>query len=495
MKRRLLILGALLLSTLVALPAVPALALNLWCSVVPLGALAGQPPPIWCLDPPETGPGTAIKGSNTWLDEFNHGLSTASLGPDYVSYEGLNGFKTQHWRHNDHWMVDVSGQDPDGPPPWNWGAGGLMRPAQSFRFVNGKLVVEADVAAGVEDYAGNAWPEIVVSMAPQPTGKVVDVLYGYGQFGGFWTVGCRLQAQRSPICALYSDTAENSGNGGRVFEISAHQWEGATVTGGGPFTPEQDAAWRVCRGTDPDENCRDRFRWEITKDTLTIFVNGVLYMRHAGLPPDKQIPDAMLSGNVYVYLADWIYLPDDKVVRFHWDRLAVNPAGGGTAPTPTPVAATPTPTRTPTPVPGTATPTPVPGTSTTVTFDDKAGQDQALNGQYPTNVINWGTGQWWHSGPFGAFTTKSVSFTEGRTSSVFTFVSPKKLVSLKAFNGGGSSDPATVTLACSGQPTKTVSVPFGQVTTITTGWTGACTTVTVTSSKGWDLNVDDFVIQ
>ena len=46
----------------------------------------------------------------------------------------------------------------------------------------------------------------------------------------------------------------------------------------------------------------------------------------------------------------------------------------------------------------------------TITFDDKSGQDQPLNGQYPAGVINWGTGGWYHSGPWGLFTTKSASF-------------------------------------------------------------------------------------
>jgi hypothetical protein len=30
--------------------------------------------------------------------------------------------------------------------------------------------------------------------------------------------------------------------------------------------------------------------------------------------------------------------------------------------------------------------------------------------------------------------------------------------------------------------------------TITTGWTGACTTVTVATTNGWDTNFDNFVI-
>jgi glucose/arabinose dehydrogenase len=148
--------------------------------------------------------------------------------------------------------------------------------------------------------------------------------------------------------------------------------------------------------------------------------------------------------------------------------------------TPTPVAPTPTPTRTPTSPPA----------SQTVTFDDRAGQNQPLNGQYPSGVIDWGTSQWWHSGPFGSFTTKSVSFTAGVTSRAFTFVTPRRLVSLQAHNGGGST---TITLSCAGKPTKTVTLAAGQSATIVTGWTGTCTTVTVSSSNGWDTNFDNLV--
>jgi hypothetical protein len=129
----------------------------------------------------------------------------------------------------------------------------------------------------------------------------------------------------------------------------------------------------------------------------------------------------------------------------------------------------------------------------TITFDDRAGQDQPLNGQYPTGVINWGSGQWYHAAPWGLFTTKSVSFaTAASGNRTFTFVTPRRLVSVRAYNGGGGS--STVTLACAGQTTKTQSVGAGQVVTITTGWSATCTTVTVNSSNGWNTNFDDFVL-
>jgi hypothetical protein len=156
-------------------------------------------------------------------------------------------------------------------------------------------------------------------------------------------------------------------------------------------------------------------------------------------------------------------------------------------PTTTVPTATATPTRTPTP-----TATPAQSGQTTLTFDDRAGQNQALNGQYPSGVIDWGTGQWWHSGPYGSFTTKSVSFTSGATSRTLRFMTPRRLARLDAYNGGGG--PTTVTLGCPGQPTRTATLAAGQTATVTTGWTGACGTVTVTSSNGWDTNFDNLVL-
>jgi hypothetical protein len=128
----------------------------------------------------------------------------------------------------------------------------------------------------------------------------------------------------------------------------------------------------------------------------------------------------------------------------------------------------------------------------TITFNDKSGQDQALNGQYPTGVVNWGSGVWYHSGPWGLMTTKSASFTgAAQTSASFTFLTPRRLISLEAFNGGGGA--TTVTLSCAGQPNKVTSVGAGQLVTIATGWTAACTTVTLQSTNGWNTNFDNFV--
>lgn len=505
-----------------AAPAAPAADCP-WADKTPSGAL---PPalPVWCA-PLASGATTLVNGANAWVDDFNHNLSNADMGDGYLVFEnqGASVYKTEHFRHNDHWMVDVSGVDADGPAPWNFG-GALVRPDRSFRFEDGKLVVEADVAAGIVEYGGSAWPEIVVSSAPAPTG-IVDETYAYGMFKENWTVGCRLQSSRQPICAMYDDTGRPSGNGGRRFEISFFQHEGAAqVLGGGPFSPEADKAWRVCQQTDPDLNCRDQFRLELSRDAVTLFVNGTKYMEHRGLPADKQLPDALLKGDVYVYFASWIHKPEAPVTRFHWDRLAVNPSASGavvaasataaaTDPTPThaahgapavaagpvtagPVAAGPAGEADPVPA-AQAGSAPIasadPAAPLTLTFDDRPGQDLPLNGQYPAGVVDWGSdGAWYLSPPFGTLATKSVSFNGSELrSAAFTVPTPRRLVKLDAFNGG--TGPSTVRVSCAGSPDKELRLAAGELATVETGWTDTCASITIASTNGWDTNFDNLV--
>jgi hypothetical protein len=509
-------------------PSTDAQVATCWTQGTPMGAL---PPakPIWCVNPTGSGTATFQQGANSWVDNFDHGLTnSAEMGPGYKSYQFGSIYQSLHWRHNNHWMVDLQGT---GPAQNAWDFGGVaMRPDRTFRFQNGALVLEADVAASIQDYAGNFWPEFVITTAPNPTSIRSNGTYVYEAFPNHWTLGCRLQADRGFTCALLDNT-----NGGdttaRVWELSHFQCsnsDGSTYSGGcnykwggHPSTPGLANVWRTCADTDPDTNCRDRFRWVIEKNRLRWYVNDVLYMEHRDFPANRQLPDALMNGNLYVYFGAFDFKSGAETVRVHWDRLAINASGAPTTPPPTatgtpsatatrtPTAAptttqtataTATASRTPTAAPtasATRTPTPtasVPPTGTqTVTFDDRTGQNQGLNGQYPANVIDWGTGQWFHSKPFGKFTTSSVSFSGGSLRSAsFKFVTPRKLVKLDAYNGGSGS--STVTVSCDGKLPKTVTLAAGQMSTITTGWTVACTNVTVSASNGWDTNFDNMTI-
>jgi hypothetical protein len=196
---------------------------------------------------------------------------------------------------------------------------------------------------------------VVVTNGPAPTGVVPDSLYAYGQFGGYWSFGCRYKPTRDPVCALYSPrpgmlSGPFATDAGRVWEMSNFQHVGQT-TGGFPSGGLANL-WRTCDGVDPDTFCRDRFRLELTKTSVTIYVNGGLYFSETNL--SVPFPDDFLNNPVYTYFAGWEVRQTAPTIRFHWDYLAVNPSTGpsaapgfGGAPpatvTPTPIPATPTP--------------------------------------------------------------------------------------------------------------------------------------------------------
>ena len=101
---------------------------------------------------------------------------------------------------------------------------------------------------------------------------------------------------------------------------------GATFAeGGAPTTPARDSAWRRCAPTQADELCRDRFRLVLEKDAVTLFVNGIRYMEHRGLPEGSRLPRTLTTSTVYVYFASWVYMVQPTVARFHWGRIAINP--------------------------------------------------------------------------------------------------------------------------------------------------------------------------
>lgn len=296
----------------------------------PLGALLPAVP-AWCIRL-TTGMDSAMRGANSWTDDFKTGAVNARIPTSYRVFElgrphTSSIFRTLHFAHNGHWMVDVAGHgspldvysgsaDDFAVGPNNGGA--LMRPEAPFRFENGRLVIEVDVAAGMDSYGDHAWPEIVVTTAEAPTPYETNGWYAAGIFGGYPVVACGLPADRLSECRIYDRDAI-------AARLNAGSASGAALAeGGAPTTPARDAAWRTCTPRQADELCRDRFRLVLEKDTVTLSVNGVHYMEHRGLPEAARLPDELLRSSVYVYFASWTYLGDPAVVRFHWGRIAIN---------------------------------------------------------------------------------------------------------------------------------------------------------------------------
>jgi hypothetical protein len=84
----------------------------------------------------------------------------------------------------------------------------------------------------------------------------------------------------------------------------------------------------------------------------------------------------------------------------------------------------------------------------------------------------------------------SISYpSSGPISGNFSFAALRRLVSVDAYNGG--SGPSTITLTCGSNPTVTQTLAPGQLSTISTNWSTACTFVTVGSSDGWWTNFDN----
>jgi hypothetical protein len=304
-------------------------------AAVPLGALAPELP-VWCEGTLGLADDTAQRSDDSWSDGFNTGVSHARLAASYLVFERARAasgaattvYRTQHFVHNGHWMVDIAGH---GAPAGVYegsardfftgpnNGGGLMRPAMPFRFADGALVIEFDVAAGMSPYRSRVWPEIVVTTAAQPAARETNGWYAAGLFAGSPAIGCALPSDRLSECRIYDETSITAW-------LSAASSAGARETfGGAPTVEPLRSAWHVCAPTDADTVCRDHFRIELRRDSVSIAVNGVPYMSHRGLPAAAQLPAALLDSPVYVYFASWAYLTEDTVARVHWGRIAINP--------------------------------------------------------------------------------------------------------------------------------------------------------------------------
>jgi len=144
-------------------------------------------------------------------------------------------------------------------------------------------------------------------------------------------------------------------------------------------------------------------------------------------------------------------------------------------------------------------PTPTPPISApitptmTITFNDLLKKNRPLDGQYPQGVIDWGTNKWYLSGPWGKFKTNSTSTLKDVKIASFRFITPQKLISFQAYNGGWKN--SLITVSCNGNPSVAVIVKRNKVTKINTNWQQSCDRVTITSSNNWWTNFDNLVIQ
>jgi hypothetical protein len=277
--------------------------------------------PVWCfnLNP---GPTTRINSPNEWLDEFESNTQMQQLNDGDSDYRIVNnwgdpGARAEHFINNNHWMTDLMGGHKDFA---------YLRPNRTFTFENGKLVVETEVAAAKPEYIQGSngvtfWPEFIITDAPAP-----DSFHTYGgdSFDGHFVFRCIMYPDRHIGCAYLNNTPVTGNESNYVWKLSWFETAAFASHSGG--VPGSNPAWRQCQANQMDEFCRDRFRFEITKTSITAFVNGTQDLTASGLQGANQLSDALVKGNVYVYLAD-VADPFSLATptRFFWGYLHVNP--------------------------------------------------------------------------------------------------------------------------------------------------------------------------
>lgn len=383
------------------------------CGTAPIGTanLPDDPEPTvpaWCLSAPlgSAPQSGGSDGHGGWIDSFSPGVNgstpahlgiacpttaqCSSIENGYTLQDNISAGGTttsQHFIANDYFEVDLAKQS-------NFN-GADLSPNQTVHFENGKMVLEADVAASEPGFADSngadeVWPEVVWSTSQAlNSDDTNDALYSYGYHKGFWTAGCRIQAHRSLTCAVEADHVLSSTTGdqfpcfsvapSRVMEISGHQQCGTVHSGFSVDFGAPSNAWRICPAGTVDP-CLDRFRFEWSKAGLVAYVNGIKFAEDSGWPAESQLPDSIVDGStpIFAHYADWGDF-SGGVYRFHWRRIAAqphNPDGslmgpsasptfGQTPPSPTP---SPSPSATPTASPSpSSSPSPTPSPSPTST--------------------------------------------------------------------------------------------------------------------------------
>jgi hypothetical protein len=186
-------------------------------------------------------PVTRLNTFNGWIDEFDTGRAMGRLQDGDMGYRVFENIEhdgareTRMFINANHWMVDTGGGN---------NGGALLRPSRAFRFEDGVLVIEADVAAAIPEYEDSAAVEVDVTMAPEPTGKVVDLQYGYGLFGGAWTRSRARCSTRAARPATRLSSATSWGVSGRCCRSSA---SAPRTSGATPVKAAATTSARACR--------------------------------------------------------------------------------------------------------------------------------------------------------------------------------------------------------------------------------------------------------
>ena len=126
-----------------------------------------------------------------------------------------------------------------------------------------------------------------------------------------------------------------------------------------------------------------------------------------------------------------------------------------------------------------------------VTFDNPhltAGT--ALNGEYPSGVIDWGQGEWQIGVPHGKFGTFNLTLEDPQARSAeFEFYSPRIFAGLDVYNDGPAE--ATVTIHSPEIRETSYKIKPGELRRIRTDWRDPSSSVIFNFENGQGLRFDN----
>jgi hypothetical protein len=126
-----------------------------------------------------------------------------------------------------------------------------------------------------------------------------------------------------------------------------------------------------------------------------------------------------------------------------------------------------------------------------ITFDDPhVAAGTKLVGEYPSGVVDWGSGVWEIAVPGGKFGTFNLRLVDAKAASAeFSFYAPWVFAGIDVYNGGERE--AAVTVQSKETGVVSVTVKPGELRRLRTGWVEASSKVMVTVGNGEGLRFDN----
>jgi hypothetical protein len=126
-----------------------------------------------------------------------------------------------------------------------------------------------------------------------------------------------------------------------------------------------------------------------------------------------------------------------------------------------------------------------------ITFDDPhrpAGT--ALTGEYPSGIVDWGTGAWQIGAPFGKFGTFNLALNDAKPHEAeFALVNPFIFVGMDVYNDGNND--ATITLRSPEIRETTFTIKPKELRRLRTGWHDPSSRVLIDMTNGEGLRFDN----